>query len=111
EYNSQLARPVPDFTPRDADDNVCAICLCDYEDGEILRLLPCHHHMHQACVDEWLHINQTCPLCKQSVVDGVPKAQEAPSSEAGAAQDCPGTAVASDETDAPAILATPAAVH
>ncbi|KAJ2079718.1 hypothetical protein H4R24_003584 [Coemansia sp. RSA 988] len=66
-YKSQLTGPVPDFMPRDPEDNVCAICLCEYDGGDILRLLPCNHHMHQGCVDEWLHINQTCPLCKQAV--------------------------------------------
>ncbi|KAJ2708741.1 hypothetical protein H4R19_004599 [Coemansia spiralis] len=69
-YKSQLAGPVPTFTPSDPEDSTCAICLGDYEEGDILRLLPCRHHMHQACVDEWLHINQTCPLCKQSVTGG-----------------------------------------
>ncbi|KAJ2546753.1 hypothetical protein EV175_005484, partial [Coemansia sp. RSA 1933] len=67
-YKKQLDGPVPEFSPHDAEDSMCAICLSDYEDGDILRLLPCKHHMHQACVDEWLHINKSCPLCKQEVV-------------------------------------------
>ncbi|KAJ2614124.1 hypothetical protein H4S08_001859 [Coemansia sp. RSA 1365] len=66
-YKKQLAGSVPDFAPRDPEDNVCAICLCEYDDGDILRLLPCNHHLHQGCVDEWLHINQSCPLCKRVV--------------------------------------------
>ncbi|KAJ2782070.1 hypothetical protein H4R18_002490 [Coemansia javaensis] len=71
-YRTQLAGPVPDFTPRDPEDGACAICLCDYEEGDVLRLLPCSHHMHQACVDEWLHISQACPLCKQSATGAPP---------------------------------------
>ncbi|KAJ1749909.1 beta transducin [Coemansia sp. RSA 989] len=66
-YRKQLEKPLAGFTPRDPEDCMCAICLCDYEEGDVLRLLACQHHMHQACVDEWLHINQTCPLCKQMV--------------------------------------------
>ncbi|KAJ2503802.1 E3 ubiquitin-protein ligase rnf13, partial [Coemansia sp. RSA 2049] len=50
-YRKQLKKPIPDFSPHDAEDSMCAICLSDYEDGDILRLLPCKHHMHQACVD------------------------------------------------------------
>ncbi|KAJ2769382.1 hypothetical protein IWQ57_003133 [Coemansia nantahalensis] len=69
-YKSQLAGPVPSFTPSDPEDCTCVICLGDYEEDDVLRLLPCRHHMHQACVDEWLHINQTCPLCKRSVAGG-----------------------------------------
>ncbi|KAJ1665689.1 hypothetical protein IW140_001539 [Coemansia sp. RSA 1813] len=67
-YKKQLKGPVPEFSPHDAEDSMCAICLNDYEDGDILRLLPCKHHMHQACVDEWLHINRSCPLCKREVI-------------------------------------------
>ncbi|KAI9504160.1 hypothetical protein BX070DRAFT_234203 [Coemansia spiralis] len=75
-YKKQLEGPVPEFSPCDPEDNMCAICLCDYEDGNVLRLLPCKHHMHQTCVDEWLHINRSCPLCKQMAIGNEPPAQE-----------------------------------
>ncbi|KAJ2788164.1 hypothetical protein GGI15_000185 [Coemansia interrupta] len=68
-YKKQLSNPVGDFTPEDPEDRMCAICLSEYEDGEVLRLLPCKHHMHQACVDEWLHINKSCPLCKREAIE------------------------------------------
>jgi hypothetical protein len=41
----------------------CVICLSDYEDKERLRVLRCSHHFHQQCVDEWLKLHKTCPLC------------------------------------------------
>ncbi|KAJ2402393.1 hypothetical protein GGI23_000749 [Coemansia sp. RSA 2559] len=98
-YKKQLDGPVPEFAPHDAEDSMCAICLSDYEDGDMLRLLPCKHHMHQTCVDEWLHINRSCPLCKQEVVgdgaaqqsstaeptsiDDAIELQQQPSSDAG----------------------------
>ncbi|KAJ2727198.1 hypothetical protein GGI07_000082 [Coemansia sp. Benny D115] len=77
EYKKQLSNPVEDFTPRDPEDSMCAICLCDYEDGDILRLLPCKHHMHQACVDEWLHINKSCPLCKREAISNAEESTDA----------------------------------
>ncbi|KAG8100002.1 hypothetical protein GUJ93_ZPchr0013g35715 [Zizania palustris] len=51
-----------------AEDAECCICLCSYEDGAELRELPCNHHFHCACIDKWLHINATCPLCKFNVI-------------------------------------------
>ncbi|CAL9776241.1 unnamed protein product [Musa acuminata subsp. burmannicoides] len=51
-----------------ADDAECCICLCTYEDGVELRELPCGHHFHCGCIDKWLHINATCPLCKFNII-------------------------------------------
>ncbi|MCO5586177.1 hypothetical protein L7F22_040116 [Adiantum nelumboides] len=50
-----------------AEDAECCICLSTYEDGVELRELPCGHHFHCGCVDRWLHMNSTCPLCKFNI--------------------------------------------
>ncbi|OEL25397.1 E3 ubiquitin-protein ligase [Dichanthelium oligosanthes] len=50
-----------------AEDAECCICLSAYDDGAELRELPCGHHFHCTCIDKWLHINATCPLCKYNV--------------------------------------------
>ncbi|KAK8533155.1 hypothetical protein V6N12_076434 [Hibiscus sabdariffa] len=50
------------------DDAECCICLSAYDDGVELRELPCGHHFHCACVDKWLCINATCPLCKYNIL-------------------------------------------
>ncbi|KAG0344307.1 E3 ubiquitin-protein ligase rnf38 [Podila humilis] len=42
----------------------CVICLCEYEPEELLRQMPCQHLFHKECVDEWLKLKRTCPLCK-----------------------------------------------
>lgn len=50
------------------EDAECCICLCAYDDGNELRELPCRHHFHSTCIDKWLHINATCPLCKYNIL-------------------------------------------
>ncbi|KAL2251782.1 UNVERIFIED_CONTAM: RING-H2 finger protein ATL67 [Sesamum indicum] len=48
-------------------DTVCAICLCEYRESEMLRMLPdCKHCFHVTCVDAWLKLNASCPVCRQS---------------------------------------------
>ncbi|KAG0224230.1 hypothetical protein BGW41_005177 [Actinomortierella wolfii] len=47
----------------------CSICLCEYEDGEELRHMPCNHFFHRECLDEWLKLKRTCPLCKYDIQD------------------------------------------
>jgi len=45
----------------------CPICMTDFEQGEGLRWLQCTHHFHQECIDKWLAVGVTCPVCKCEV--------------------------------------------
>ncbi|ETW03456.1 hypothetical protein H310_04914 [Aphanomyces invadans] len=56
--------PVP---AADVADEMCPICLVEYVPDQDLRQLPCNHRFHPACIDEWLHKNQTCPMCKRDM--------------------------------------------
>ncbi|KAI0907677.1 hypothetical protein F4823DRAFT_626166 [Ustulina deusta] len=43
----------------------CSICTDDFTVGEDVRVLPCDHKFHPACVDPWLvNVSGTCPLCR-----------------------------------------------
>ncbi|XP_052180692.1 uncharacterized protein LOC127793929 [Diospyros lotus] len=47
--------------------NTCPICLTEYRPKETLRCLPeCQHCFHADCVDEWLRLNASCPVCRTS---------------------------------------------
>jgi len=47
----------------------CRICLCAFECGEDVRLLPsCGHTFHAPCVEQWLSSSRAaCPLCGTEV--------------------------------------------
>ena len=46
----------------------CVVCLSKVCKGEKLRLLPiCHHSFHVHCIDAWLEVRPTCPLCRINV--------------------------------------------
>lgn len=48
-------------------DNTCPICLSEYLPKEELRTIPeCNHYFHVNCIDPWLKVNATCPLCRKS---------------------------------------------
>ncbi|XVF33248.1 hypothetical protein REPUB_Repub17cG0152600 [Reevesia pubescens] len=45
----------------------CSICLCEYKDLEKLRMMPeCRHYFHVSCIDAWLKLNGSCPICRNS---------------------------------------------
>ncbi|OAY46756.1 RING-H2 finger protein ATL13 [Manihot esculenta] len=47
----------------------CAVCLCEFEPEDKLRLLPkCSHAFHMECIDTWLLSHSTCPLCRGSLL-------------------------------------------
>ncbi|XP_058086514.1 putative RING-H2 finger protein ATL62 [Magnolia sinica] len=52
------------------EDAQCSICLGEYEDREILRIMPtCGHNFHLTCIDTWLQKQSTCPVCRLSLQD------------------------------------------
>jgi hypothetical protein len=48
---------------------MCSICICNFEKGEELRVLPdCGHAFHTDCIMPWLtEKKNTCPLCLTKV--------------------------------------------
>jgi hypothetical protein len=47
----------------------CSICLGDYKGSDMLKVLPnCEHLFHLKCIDPWLRMHPTCPLCRTSLI-------------------------------------------
>ncbi|KAE8699783.1 RING-H2 finger protein ATL68 [Hibiscus syriacus] len=45
----------------------CSICLCEFKDSDMLRMMPeCRHYFHVFCIDYWLKLNGSCPVCRNS---------------------------------------------
>ncbi|XP_075960962.1 RING finger protein 215 isoform X4 [Anarhichas minor] len=51
-----------------AETDNCAVCLEPFNNNQCLRVLPCRHEYHRDCVDPWLLLHHTCPLCKRSIL-------------------------------------------
>lgn len=50
------------------EDAQCTICLAEYQEKDILRILPyCGHAFHVTCIDIWLQQHSTCPVCRISL--------------------------------------------
>ena len=41
----------------------CCICM-DSDNTNPWSMLPCGHKFHCQCISQWLHSNQTCPICR-----------------------------------------------
>jgi hypothetical protein len=47
---------------------VCAICLESKRFYHDIRQLKCGHKFHLKCIYDWSKSNQTCPLCRISIL-------------------------------------------
>ncbi|KAB2015660.1 hypothetical protein ES319_D08G040700v1 [Gossypium barbadense] len=54
------------------EDAQCSICLGEYEEKEVLRIMPkCAHNFHLSCIDVWLRKHSTCPVCRTPLLDSL----------------------------------------
>ncbi|KFQ26005.1 E3 ubiquitin-protein ligase Praja-2, partial [Merops nubicus] len=58
----------------DDEENCCTICCSEYEEGQIMTELPCHHFFHRLCVATWLQQSGTCPICRHVLARVRPEA-------------------------------------
>jgi hypothetical protein len=49
-------------------DDICAICQENFEQGQyIRRLVHCNHSFHRDCIDTWFRGNVHCPTCRHDI--------------------------------------------
>ncbi|KAK3130577.1 hypothetical protein QOZ80_6BG0495310 [Eleusine coracana subsp. coracana] len=49
-------------------EETCSVCLGAFQAGETVRLLPvCLHLYHVECIDPWLDVHSTCPICRSGI--------------------------------------------
>lgn len=46
--------------------NECSICLNDIESDQ--QTTNCNHTFHNACLNNWLDINNSCPVCRTKCI-------------------------------------------
>ncbi|KAJ3118264.1 hypothetical protein HK100_000637 [Physocladia obscura] len=49
----------------------CAVCQDEFSnepEGEAAVILSCNHYFHPACIETWLKLNASCPVCRKSVI-------------------------------------------
>ncbi|CAF0778915.1 unnamed protein product [Didymodactylos carnosus] len=56
---------IPSTTPTSSTQTGCVICMCPFKNRQCIRQLPCGHEYHSKCIQKWLDMNSTCPLCRQ----------------------------------------------
>ncbi|KAJ3363743.1 hypothetical protein GGF31_000900 [Allomyces arbusculus] len=73
---------------REDDPTSCVVCLDEFEDDQTLRVLPCAHPFHVACIDTWLtERKNVCPICRFELVDTSADDGEANADDADDADD------------------------
>lgn len=72
-FEDSIAELIPSYkyTPeissvsKTQDGGTCSVCLSEFMEGELVRVLPeCLHAFHVSCIDMWLQSHASCPLCR-----------------------------------------------
>lgn len=69
-------RRVDDLTLKcchEGEEDLCCICLDQIRAGDVVRRLPCLHHMHAGCAMTVLPKYGSCPLCRGDLLCGLGK--------------------------------------
>ncbi|KAE8666053.1 galactosyltransferase family protein [Hibiscus syriacus] len=62
---------MPSVDVGEDEDGECVVCLEEWKAEELAKEMPCKHKFHGECIEKWLEIHGSCPVCryKMSVDD------------------------------------------
>ncbi|KAI5679017.1 hypothetical protein M9H77_09967 [Catharanthus roseus] len=49
------------------DGEECSICLEEWEIGGMAKEMPCKHKFHGECIEKWLNLHGSCPICRHKM--------------------------------------------
>uniref|UniRef100_A0A7C9DJ44 RING-type domain-containing protein n=1 Tax=Opuntia streptacantha TaxID=393608 RepID=A0A7C9DJ44_OPUST len=58
----------PTAARRDDQNKVCTICLDEFEPVNVGKQLSCGHVYHLNCIQTWISICNTCPVCRDNII-------------------------------------------
>ncbi|XP_028762029.1 E3 ubiquitin-protein ligase MPSR1 [Neltuma alba] len=61
---------LPSVEIKEGEGGECVICLEDWEVGGVAKEMPCKHKYHQNCIEKWLGIHGSCPVCRYQMPVG-----------------------------------------
>ncbi|KAL3840579.1 hypothetical protein ACJIZ3_025170 [Penstemon smallii] len=61
------ALPTVEVEVNDDDNEQCVICLEEWQRGEKAKEMPCKHRFHGDCIEKWLKIHGSCPVCRHEM--------------------------------------------
>lgn len=64
---SVKAMPTVEIGGEEGEEEECVICLEKFEVGGFAKEVPCKHRFHGDCIEKWLGIHGTCPVCRHKM--------------------------------------------
>ncbi|OMO82513.1 Zinc finger, RING-type [Corchorus olitorius] len=55
---------MPSLEIGENEDGECVICLEEWKHGEVVKEMPCKHKFHGECIEKWLGVHGSCPVCR-----------------------------------------------
>ncbi|KAL4382894.1 hypothetical protein GQ457_15G004860 [Hibiscus cannabinus] len=64
---SMEAMPSVEIGENEDGDGECVVCLGEWRPKEFAKEMPCKHKFHGECIEKWLKIHGSCPVCRHKM--------------------------------------------